>query len=109
VDLAEVVLQQRRQAATVRLVREHHVEPELVGAAEREPGSVRVPVDVVDLDRVVALALADVEAPLHDRSQHRAPTMSSQRSPGHPFERRSAGPGNRSASGRQRSHEPALK
>ena len=34
--------------------------------------------------------------------------MSSQRSPGHPFERPSTRSGNRSASGRQRSHEPAL-
>src|SRR5688500_8158556 len=70
--LAQVVLQQRRQTATVRLVREHHVVPQLVAPAEREPGSVRVAVDVVELDRVEALAFAHVEAPLHDRAQHRA-------------------------------------
>src|SRR5207248_11034085 len=57
-DLAEVVLEADGEPPVVRELREEHVEADLIGGGQREPGVVRVAVDVVEVDGVETLRRA---------------------------------------------------
>lgn len=74
-------------------VREDHVEPELIGAGEWEPGSVLEPVGVVELDPTEAPSrYSDPGARSRIGPRTSSGRMSSHRSPGQPFVRGGRGP-----------------
>jgi hypothetical protein len=66
-DLPEVVLQPGRQSPLVRRLSEPFVVGALIGSRQGEPGSIRVSIDVVELDAVISARPAHIEASSHDR------------------------------------------
>ena len=81
-NLSRVVLQRDRHPPPVDFAGDPAIEAELAASVERKAGFVFVAGDVVGLDRVEALAPAEVEAVAEDRCQEVDARMSSQRSSG---------------------------